>query len=75
MKSEKQKMLAGELYDAGDPELQADIAANMDWLARYNAALGLPGRGRPSRPAARTAGGGGATGRRSAAAVSLRLWL
>lgn len=48
MKSEKQKMLAGELYDAGDPELQADIAANMDWLARYNAALGA---GRDARRA------------------------
>lgn len=40
--SEKQKMLAGELYHASDPELQADLAASMAWLARYNAALGLP---------------------------------
>jgi maltose O-acetyltransferase len=32
-------MLAGELYDAGDAEIQADIAATHRWLARYNAAL------------------------------------
>ena len=38
-KSEKQKMIAGELYRAGDPELQADTAANKAWLVRYNAAL------------------------------------
>ena len=30
-------MLAGELYDASDPELQADIRATQKWLARYNA--------------------------------------
>lgn len=39
LRSEKQKMLAGELYDASDAELQADQAATMCWLARYNAAL------------------------------------
>lgn len=38
-RSEKDRMLAGELYDASDPELQADQAANHHWLARYNAAL------------------------------------
>ena len=38
-KTEKQKMLAGELYRPGDHELQADAAANKAWLARYNAAL------------------------------------
>jgi maltose O-acetyltransferase len=32
-------MLAGELYDAGAPELQAERAATHLWLARYNAAL------------------------------------
>ena len=37
MKTEKQKMLAGELYKPGDPELQADAEANAMWLARYNA--------------------------------------
>lgn len=39
MRREKDKMLAGEPYDAGAPELQADRAANHRWLARYNAAL------------------------------------
>jgi maltose O-acetyltransferase len=39
--SEKQKMLSGELYNAGDPEIQSDQAAARDWIVRYNAALGL----------------------------------
>lgn len=38
-KTEKQKMLAGELYRPGDAEIQADAAANKAWLARYNTAL------------------------------------
>jgi maltose O-acetyltransferase len=38
-RTEKDKMLAGELYDAGAPEIQADLAATHRWLARYNAAL------------------------------------
>jgi maltose O-acetyltransferase len=42
MRSEKDKMLAGELYDAGDPELQADLAVTRTWLVRYNAALAAP---------------------------------
>ena len=33
-------MLAGELYNADAPELQAEIAVTHKWLARYNAALG-----------------------------------
>ncbi len=37
--SEKQKMLAGELYRPGDPELQADQAEAKAWMVRYNAAL------------------------------------
>jgi maltose O-acetyltransferase len=41
-RSEKDKMLAGELYDAGDAELQAALAATRDWLVRYNAALAMP---------------------------------
>ena len=41
-RTEKQKMLAGELYRPGNPELQADQAANKKWLARYNAAMALP---------------------------------
>lgn len=36
--TEKQKMLAGELYTAADEELTADAARACDWLARYNAA-------------------------------------
>ena len=39
MKSEKQKMMAGELYLPGDPQLQADLASNKEWLARYNSSL------------------------------------
>lgn len=41
-RSEKQKMLAGDLYDASAPDIQADLAATAAWLARYNAALALP---------------------------------
>lgn len=37
MASEKEKMLAGELYDPADPDIQADQAATKAWLARYNA--------------------------------------
>src|SRR5450432_3120415 len=40
MRTEKQKMLAGELYRAGDPEIQADQASAKSWMVRYNAALG-----------------------------------
>jgi maltose O-acetyltransferase len=32
-------MLAGRLYDAGDPELQAELASTQRWLTRYNAGL------------------------------------
>jgi maltose O-acetyltransferase len=39
MPGEKDKMLAGELYQAGDPQLQADQAAARAWMTRYNAAL------------------------------------
>jgi maltose O-acetyltransferase len=39
-RSEKEKMLAGELYHAGCPEIQAELAACAAWMARYNAALG-----------------------------------
>lgn len=38
--SEKQKMLAGELYQPGDAELQADQRKSSAWMVRYNAALG-----------------------------------
>ena len=39
MRTEKEKMLAGEMYRPGDPEIQADLAATRAWLARYNASL------------------------------------
>lgn len=42
MRSEKDKMLAGERYDASDAELQADAAAAAAWMARYNATLAMP---------------------------------
>jgi maltose O-acetyltransferase len=42
MKSEKEKMISGELYRPNDPEIAADIAANQRWLARYNATLDKP---------------------------------
>lgn len=38
-RSERQKMLAGELYDPRDGELQAELAATAAWLARYNASV------------------------------------
>ncbi|WP_132252971.1 sugar O-acetyltransferase [Methylobacterium segetis] len=41
-RTEKEKMLAGDLYHAGCPELQADLAQTRAWLVRYNASLGLP---------------------------------
>ena len=37
--TEKEKMLTGELYWPGDAELQADLAANKNWMAEYNAAM------------------------------------
>ena len=40
MRTEKDKMLAGELYNAGDLQLQAELAATHRWLVRYNATLG-----------------------------------
>jgi maltose O-acetyltransferase len=38
-RTQKQKMLAGDLYNAGDPEIQADAAAAREWLVRFNASL------------------------------------
>jgi len=40
-KTEKQKMLAGELYRP-DAELAAEQSATKAWIVRYNAALALP---------------------------------
>jgi maltose O-acetyltransferase len=36
--TQKQKMLAGQLYHAGDPEIQADQQSAKAWMVRYNAA-------------------------------------
>lgn len=36
----KEKMLAGEMYNAADPEIQADLLAAGAWLKRYNSTLG-----------------------------------
>ena len=36
MTTEKQKMIAGELYSAADPELQRDQAAAVAWMTAYN---------------------------------------
>ncbi len=42
MRTEKDKMLAGDLYPAADAELQAALGATERWLARFNAALSEP---------------------------------
>ncbi|MGE8942033.1 maltose acetyltransferase domain-containing protein [Leptospira interrogans] len=34
-------MLAGELYDASDPDLQAEVAATRRWLVCYNSSFGM----------------------------------
>ncbi|MGH7122883.1 MAG: sugar O-acetyltransferase, partial [Stellaceae bacterium] len=40
--TEKEKMLAGELYRATDPELEAERAATQLWLRELNAAAAAP---------------------------------
>lgn len=41
MRTEKEKMLAGELYNATSPELKADNDMVNNWLDRYNSSHGL----------------------------------
>lgn len=41
MPTEKQKMIAGALYHAGDAELVADVARAAAWMDRYNARIAL----------------------------------
>lgn len=41
-RTQMQKMLAGELYHAGDAEIQAAQEAAFAWMARYNGAIGAP---------------------------------
>ena len=38
-RTEREKMLAGEPYRPGDPELQAAMAAAKSWMAEYSAAM------------------------------------
>jgi maltose O-acetyltransferase len=39
IRSEREKMLAGEPYRPSDPEIQADLAETAAWLLRYNGSL------------------------------------
>lgn len=41
-RSQKELMLAGELYVASGPELAADAQRAADWLSRYNSAGAVP---------------------------------
>jgi maltose O-acetyltransferase len=45
-RTEKDKMLAGDLYDPAAADIQADLAATRQWLARYNRALAATDRER-----------------------------
>ena len=47
MRTEKEKMLAGELYRPGlDPQLKADEAAAKAWMAHYNTMMDSPASAR-----------------------------
>ncbi|SAL71718.1 hexapeptide repeat-containing transferase [Caballeronia arvi] len=41
-RTEKEKMLAGELYTASAPEIQADQAAARTWMQRFNERVDMP---------------------------------
>jgi maltose O-acetyltransferase len=41
VRTEKEKMLAGELYNASVPEIQADQLAAAAWMDRYNASVAM----------------------------------
>lgn len=41
VRTEKEKMLAGELYNASGPEIQADQLAAAAWMQRYNGTLAM----------------------------------
>ncbi|MEO8303889.1 MAG: sugar O-acetyltransferase [Betaproteobacteria bacterium] len=45
-RSEMERMLAGEHYRPGAPDIQAEQAATKAWLARYNASSALSGEAR-----------------------------
>jgi maltose O-acetyltransferase len=40
-RTEKEKMLAGDLYNANVPEIQADQLAAAQWMDRYNASIAM----------------------------------
>ncbi|WP_296344459.1 sugar O-acetyltransferase [Reyranella sp.] len=40
MRDQLARMLAGELYHPGAPDIQAELATSRAWLARYNASFG-----------------------------------
>ena len=40
--TQKQRMLAGEIYHPDDPEIRADAARCFAWLVRYNQTLAVP---------------------------------
>jgi maltose O-acetyltransferase len=42
LRTEKEKMLAGELYNANVPEIQADQRAAAEWMDRYNSRIAMP---------------------------------
>lgn len=48
MRTEKEKMLAGELYVADCPRLAVDSARASEWMDRYNAKLTMPAEERHS---------------------------
>ncbi len=52
-RTEREKMLAGELYRPSDPELVAERRANKLWLAAYNEAFARPAEERHALLAAR----------------------
>lgn len=41
-RTEKEKMLSGDLYIANSPEIQADQAAACEWMARFNRSIDMP---------------------------------
>ena len=49
MATEKQKMIAGELYSAADPELQRDQAAALAWMTVYNTPSATTAQDRQAR--------------------------
>ncbi|MBS7792576.1 sugar O-acetyltransferase [Roseococcus sp. SDR] len=55
MATEKQRMLAGQNYRPDDPELQAEQAATLAWLGRYNASHTLTAEARHALLAERLA--------------------